>query len=184
MISQIRQDTGAVPLFAAGLDYFRVTIPRTSPVTPELREWATRLNRDLSQAQISALALAKDGYDVDLALLRRLGLSPSDARRELRQLRDLGLLRPRNSRDESSYRLAPGLPDSAVNGNGNGNHLAERILEALSTVDSASREELQTSTGASRSSVINALDVLMAGGEIEATAQPRSPNRRYRRVQP
>jgi hypothetical protein len=43
MISRIRQDTGAVPLFAAGLDYFRVTIPCTSPVTPELRDWAMRL---------------------------------------------------------------------------------------------------------------------------------------------
>jgi ATP-dependent DNA helicase RecG len=191
MISQIRRDTGAVPLFAAGLDYFRVTIPRTSPVTPELREWAKRLGPNLSQPQISALALAKVGYDVDLALLRRLGLSPSDARRELRQLRDLGLLRPRSSRDESSYRLAPGLPgpaasprDEPAQGSGNGNHIAERILEALSIADSASREELQTSTGASRSSVTNALDALMAAGEIAATAPPRSPNRRYRRVQP
>jgi predicted HTH transcriptional regulator len=111
MISQIRKDTGAVPLFAAGLDYFRVTIPRTSPVTPELRDWAKQLSgaRKLSQPQISALALAKLGNDVDLALLRRLGLSASEARRELRQLRDLDLLRPRNSRDESTYRLAPGL---------------------------------------------------------------------------
>lgn len=189
MISQIRQDTGAVPRFEAALDYFRVTIPRTSPVTPELRDWAARLGGDqLSQPQVSALALAKVGYDVDLALLRRLGLSPAGARHELSQLRDLGLLRPRNSRDESSYRLAPGLPEPVASpraqeasGNGNGNHLAERILGALSSVESASRDELQMATGASRSSVTNALDALIADGEVEATAPPRSPNRRYRR---
>jgi predicted HTH transcriptional regulator len=174
MISQIRKDTGAVPLFAAGLDYFRVTIPRTSPVTPELRDWAKQLSgaRKLSQPQISALALAKLGNDVDLALLRRLGLSASEARRELRQLRDLDLLRPRNSRDESTYRLAPGLPEPAASRQdqqapGNGNHLAERILAALSTLDSASRDELQTATSASRSSVTNALDALIADGEVE-----------------
>jgi ATP-dependent DNA helicase RecG len=191
MISRIRQDTRAVPLFAAGLDYFRVTIPRTSPVTPELRDWATRLGgaQKLSQPQVSALVLARVGNDVDLALLRRLGLNPSQARHQLRELRDLGLLRPRNSRGDGSYRLAPGLPEPAVNlrpgesaGNGNGNGLAERVLEVLADVDSASRDELQTATGASRSSVTNVLDALLASGAVEATAPPRSPNRRYRRV--
>jgi ATP-dependent DNA helicase RecG len=191
MISRIRQDTGAVPLFAAGLDYFRVTIPRTSPVTPELRDWATRLGgaQNLSQPQVSALVLARVGNDVDLALLRRLGLNPSEARHQLRQLRDLGLLRPRNSRDDGSYRLAPGLPEPAASlrpresaGNGNGNGLADRVLEVLTGVDSASRDELQTATGASRSSVTNVLDALLASGAVEATAPPRSPNRRYRRV--
>jgi len=189
MISRVRRDTGLVPLFAASLDYFRVTIPRTSAVTPELRAWAIRLSRgeDLSEAQISALALASAGNDVDIALLRRLGLGPSDARRQLGQLRYLGLLRPRKARDDGSYRLAPGLPGitagpKALPSPGSG--LPERILEKLGETDSASREELQQATGASRSSVINALDNLITSGAVEATAPPRSPNRRYRRTRP
>jgi ATP-dependent DNA helicase RecG len=186
MISQVRHDTGLVPLFAASLDDFRVTIPRMSLVTPELRALASRLSRgqDLSEAQISVLALASAGYDVDNALLRRMGLSPSDARRQLRQLHDLGLLQPRRARGDGSYRLASGLSeiaarDEALSSPGSG--LPERILEALGETDSASREELQAATGASRSSVINALDDLITSGAVEATAPSRSPNRRYRR---
>lgn len=187
MITQVRRDTGLVPLFAASLDDFRVTIPRTSLVTPELRAWARRLGRgeDLSQAQISALALASAGHAVDSTLLSRMGLGPSDARRQLGQLQDLGLLQPRRARDDGSYRLAPGLPQIAASDeplSSHGNGLAERILEALSGTDSASREELQAATGASRSSVINALDALLKSGAVEATAPSRSPNRRYRRT--
>lgn len=149
MISRVRRDTGLVPLFAANLDYFRVTIPRTSAVTPELRAWAIRLSRgeDLSEAQVSALALASAGNDVDVALLRRLGLGPSDARRQLGQLRDLGLLSPRKARDDGSCRLAPGLPaitagPKALSSPGGG--LPERILRALGEAGSASREERET----------------------------------------
>ncbi len=187
MISQVRRDTGLVPLFAASLDYFRVTIPRTSPVTPELRAWARRLSRgqDLSEPQISVLALATAGYDVDIALLRRMDLSPSDARRQLAQLRDLGILQPRKARDDGAYRLAPGLSGIAASDqalSSPGSSLAERILEALGGTGSASREELQEATGASSSSVINALDDLITSRAAEATAPPRSPNRRYRRT--
>ena len=187
MISQVRRDTGLVPLFAASLDEFRVTIPRTSLVTPELRAWARRLSRgqDLSEVQISVLALASAGYDVDIALLRRLGLGSSDGRRQLSQLRDLGLLQPRRARDDGSYRLAPGLSDIASRDgtlSSPGSGLPERILEALGETDSASREELQEATGAGRSSVTNALDDLITSGAVEATAPSRSPNRRYRRT--
>jgi ATP-dependent DNA helicase RecG len=187
MISQVRRDTGLVPLFAASLDDFRVTIPRTSLVTPELRAWARRLSRgqDLSQAQVSALALAAAGHSVDGTLLRRMGLGSSDARRQLSQLRDLGLLQSRRARDDGSYRLTPGLPQLAASDAlppSHGNGLANRILEALSETDSASREDLQAATGASRSSVINALDALISRGAVEATAPSRSPNRRYRRT--
>jgi ATP-dependent DNA helicase RecG len=187
IISQVRRDTGLVPLFAASLDEFRVTIPRTSLVTPELRAWVRRLShgQDLSETQISVLALASAGYDVDVALLRRLGLGPSDARRQLSQLRDRGLLQPRRARDDGSYRLIPGLSETAAEDeapSSPGNGLPERILEALGETDSASREELQEATGASRSSVTNALDRLITIGTVEATAPPRSPNRRYRRT--
>ena len=187
MINQVRRDTGLVPLFTASLDEFRVTIPRTPLVTPQVRAWARRISHDqeLSETQTSVLALASAGYGVDVAVLRRMGLDPSAARHQLSQLHDLGLLQPRRARDDGSYRLAPGLPaistdeGSAVS---NGDGLRQRILEALSGTDSASREELQEATGASRSSVINALDVLLDHGTVEATAPSRSPNRRYRRT--
>ncbi|HWF79716.1 MAG TPA: ATP-binding protein [Streptosporangiaceae bacterium] len=187
MIGQVRRDTGLVPLFAASLDDFRVTIPRTPLVTQELRAWVRRISRgrDLSDVQTSVLALANAGYDVDIALLRRMGLGSTNARRELGQLRDLGLLAPRRARDDGSYRLASGLSDSVARDEAvslPGSSLPERVLEALGEADSASREELQDATGASRSSVTNALDELIASGAVEATAPPRSPNRRYRRT--
>jgi ATP-dependent DNA helicase RecG len=188
MISQVRHDTGLVPFFGASLDYFRVTIPRTSPVTPRLRAWAAGLvgGQSLSEAQVSALALARGGYDVDAALLRRLGLDSSEARRQLGQLRDLDLLRPRKARDDGTYRLAPGLPEVAATPRPPvslaGFSLAERILGALGSAGSASREELQTATGGSRSAVTKALDALLTTGQIEATAPRNSPTRRYRRA--
>jgi ATP-dependent DNA helicase RecG len=184
MISQVRRDTGVVPLFGANLDFFRVTIPRASPVTAEFRDWAASASggRDLSPAQLSTLALAKEGYDVDAALMRRLGLSAADARRELGQLLDLGVLLPRKARDDGSYRLSPGLPKATTEpAPVPGNSLSGRILDALAETESATREELQRATDASRSGVIKALDELIANGLVEATAPPRSPNRRYRR---
>lgn len=184
MISQVRRDTGVVPLFDANLDLFRASIPRTSPVTPEFRDWAERVSggTELSLAQVSALALAKAGYDVDVALMRRLGLSAGDARSELGQMLDLGLLFPRKARGDGAYRLSPGVSSSAsraVPAPGNG--IADLILAALSEAEPATREELQQATGASRSGVTRALDDLIASGLVEPTAPPRSPNRAYRR---
>jgi ATP-dependent DNA helicase RecG len=184
MISQVRRDTGVVPLFSANLDFFRVTIPRTSPVTSEFREWAAQLSGGLklSQAQISALALAKAGYHVDAALMRRLGLNAAGARRELGQLVDLGFLLPRKARDDGSYRLSPGLPEASAGlESERGNSVGSRIFAVLNEAESLTREELQQATGASRSGVTRALDELIANGLVEATAPPRSPNRRYRR---
>ena len=186
MISQVRRDTGVVPLFNTNLDFFRVTIPRTSPVTPEFRDWAAWVSGspELSQAQISALALAKEGYNVDAALVHRLGLSAADARRELSQLLDLGLLLPRKARDDGSYRLSPSLLEAEAGPASElGNGVGSRILAALTKAESATREELQHATGASRSGVTRALDELITSGLVESTAPPRSPNRRYRRKQ-
>jgi ATP-dependent DNA helicase RecG len=184
MISQVRRDTGVVPVFTANLDFFRVTIPRSSPVTPEFRDWAARVSGglELSQVQMSALALAKEGYKVDVALLRRLGLSSAGARRELSQLVDAGFLASSKARDEGSYRLSPGLPEATASPEP-GNSVGARILAALSEAESATREELQRASGASRSGVTRALDELIANGLVEASAPPRSPNRRYRRKQ-
>ena len=187
MISQVWRDTGLVPLFAASLDEFRVTIPRTSLVTEEIRVWARRLShgQDLSEAQFAILALARAGHSVSVTLLHRMGLSPSDARRQLNQLQELGFLQPRRARADGSYRLAPGLAATSVGDVSEappGNGLTKRILEILSRTDSASREELQEATGSSRSSVINALETLISSGSVKATASSHSPNRRYRAV--
>lgn len=187
MIDQVRQDTGSVPLFTANLDQFRVVIPRGSPVTPEflgLLGQHTDTGR-LSDTQIAAIALAQSGYDIDRAVLRRLGLPPDKARRELADLVARGLLRPRKARDEGPYRLnielssgnqplaPPRLP---------GNGLGARIMAALHGVEDASREELQRATGTTRSRLTSVLQELTESGFIEATAPPHNPNRRYRAV--
>ncbi|SNQ46183.1 hypothetical protein FRACA_130007 [Frankia canadensis] len=149
---------------------------------------------------VGALALACHGRDVDEALLRRLGLDAAAARRQLHQLHELGLLRPRKARDDGTYRLAGGLPPVDLpplveTGAGKttataaglrttvpaAGSLTDRILHTLNTSDSASREELQAATGGARSSVTKILNKLIATGQVEATAPPNSPTRRYRR---
>lgn len=187
MIRQVRSDTGVVPLFTANLDIFRVTIPRAPLVTEEFRRWAAAVSggRELSPEQLSALAIAREGYDVDAAVMRRLGLSSAAAHGELGQMADLGVLRPRKAREAGTYRLSPDLPEaiaeSAPGPTGSG--IGRRILAALAETESATREELQQATSASRSGVTKALDELIASGLVEPTAPPRSRNRRYRRRQ-
>lgn len=185
MIDRVRDDTGIVPLFAANFDEFRVIIPRTSPVTPEFIRWATRVGgANLSRAQLATLALAREGYDVDLPLLLRLGLDSEQSRRELAELVRSGLLRSRKARDDGPYRLAPHLLDTtgadADPLTPLGVDLAAQVIAVLRDVSDASREELQKATGATRSTMINVLQQLVDEGVLEATAPTRSPNRRYR----
>jgi ATP-dependent DNA helicase RecG len=187
MIDRVREDTGVVPVFTANLDLFRVVIPRSSPVTPE---FLGALGRQvdagrLSSAQLATVALARSGYDVDQAVLRRLGLPSSAARKELADLVALGLLRSRKARDEGPYRLSADLdavsqqpPLPQLPGNGTGT----KIMAALREVEDASREELQHATGVPRSRLTSVLRELVDLGLVEATAPPRSPNRRYRAI--
>jgi ATP-dependent DNA helicase RecG len=188
MIDRVRQDTGVVPLFTANLDQFRVIIPRSSPVTPEFLAMLGRYvdTAALSGPQVAALAVARAGYDIDQAVLYRLGLPASAARKELAELVALGLLRPRKARDEGLYRLSADLDDGGGQPSAArqlpGNGLGAQVMAALREVDDASREELQQATGAARSRLTSVLQELVDLGFIEATAPPRSPNRRYRAV--
>jgi ATP-dependent DNA helicase RecG len=187
MIDRVLEDTGIVPIFTANLDQFRVVIPRSSLVTPEfLGALGQHVDAArLSDAQIAAIALARAGYDIDQGVLRRLGLSPSAARKQLADLVALGLLRSRKARDEGPYRLSADLdsgsqspPLPQLPGNG----LGIKIMAALREVEDASREELQQATGAARSRLTGVLQELVDLGFVEATAPPRSPNRRYRAI--
>jgi ATP-dependent DNA helicase RecG len=188
MISQVRHDTGVVPLFAASLDQFRVTIPRSSPVTAEFLAWAGQhLPGQLSAAQLAMIAIARTGHDVDLALLRRLAPDHSDPRAELADLIDHGVLQSRKARDDGPYRISPLLRNApapeAVPAPPEGD-LASRALTALGEVPSASREELQEVLGISRSRTIRLLQNLINTGRVTANDPPTSPNRRYQLVRP
>ena len=187
MIDRVRDDTGVVPIFTANLDQFRVIIPRSSPVTPEFLDTLGQhadISR-LSNVQVAAMALARSGYDIDQAVLRRLGLPPGAARKELADLVALGLLSSHKSRDQGPYRLSadlasgrqsPPLPKLPDNG------LGAKIMAALREVKDASREELQQVTGTARSRLTSALQELVDLGFVEATGAPHSPNRRYRAI--
>ena len=187
MIDRVREDTGVVPIFTANLDQFCVIIPRSSPVTPEFLD-ALGQHVDiarLSRVQVAAMALARSGYDIDPAVLRRLGLPPGAARRELADLVALGLLGSRKARDEGPYRLSADLaysPQSPPLPKLPGNGLGAKIMAALREVEDASREELQQATGTARSRLTSALQELIDLGFVEATAAPHSPNRRYRAI--
>lgn len=188
MISQVRHDTGVVPLFAASLDQFRVTIPRSSPVTAEFLSWAEQyLPESLSAAQLAMVAMARGGHDVDLALLRRLAPDNPDPKAELADLIDQGVLQPRKARDDGPFRIAsrlrtatsPGAPSKPPESD-----LASRVLAHLSEVPSASREELQEALGASRSRMTRLLQQLLNQGRVATNDPPTSPNRRYQLARP
>lgn len=186
MISKVRQDTGIVPLFAASLDQFRVTVPRTSPVTPAFQKWTRSVaGREMSATQTAALALARNGHDVDMALLCRLGLDRDQARDELSDLIDAGLLRSRKARDPGPYRLDPrlkkqdvrtALPELPASGP------AAQVAAALRNAGDTSRDELQQATGITRSRLTKVLQELIEQGHVEAIGAARSPRRKYRLV--
>jgi ATP-dependent DNA helicase RecG len=185
MISRVRRDTGVVPLFTASLDQFRVTVPRQSPVTPEFLAWAERQLPDrLSAPQLATVAIARAGHDVDLALLRRLAPEITDARAELEDLVEHGILQSRKARDDGGpYRITSQLkagpdvtaPDLAAPPE----DLASKVLSRLAEVPSASREELQEALGVSRSSMTRLLQDLIDQGLVATAGPPTSPNRRY-----
>jgi ATP-dependent DNA helicase RecG len=187
MIDRVRHDTGVVPIFTANLDQFRVAIPRSSPVTPEFLEALgqhTGITR-LSDTQVAALALAHSGYDVDRTLLRRLGLPPGQARKELADLVALGLLRSRKARDDGPYRLGVDLSSGSAAVSPSqlpGNGLGVAVMATLHEVVDASRDELQQATGATRSRLTNVLQELVDLGFVEATASSHNPRRRYRAI--
>jgi ATP-dependent DNA helicase RecG len=189
MISQVRHDTGAVPLFTATLDQFRVTIPRTSPVTPEFTAWARQyLPKHLSPAQLAVTAIARSGHDVDLALLRRLAPDLPDPRDALADLVNYGVLQSRKARDDGPYRITPQLRNTSVSGataaTAPEDSLASQAIERLAEVPSASREELQEALGISRAKANRLLQDLIKRGLVTTNDPPNSPNRRYRLTRP
>lgn len=118
MINRARQATGIVPLLDVDADRFRVVIPRSSPVNAGFLSSIGRRRAisKLSETQTTALALAYWGYDVDQAVLCRMGLSPSAARVELANLVTAGLLRPSRARGGGPYRLNVELKPAAIRG--------------------------------------------------------------------
>ncbi len=192
MIDQVRGNTGAVPVFDANLDQFQVIIPRVSPLSAKVRRWLDGfpLPTAMTTEQQVAVAMAAQGYDVDTTTLDRLGLDQVSARRQLGELVDAGLLRSRRARDRGPYRL--GVDPPAESGRSAGflgalvapewGELGAEILHVLEGSEAMSREEIQNTTGAGRSSVVNALAELLDAGAIAATAPPHSPNRRYQLI--
>lgn len=95
----------------------RLPVPRSLPVTPAFLAWAGRnLPGQLTATQLATVAIARAGYDIDLALLRRLASGLSDRKAELEELVQHGILQSRKARDDGPYRItaqlkeAPGIP--------------------------------------------------------------------------
>jgi ATP-dependent DNA helicase RecG len=190
MIRETKRNTGLVPVFGANLNEFRVTVPRTASLSPERQAWAAAVaqRRNLTPEQIFAMAMAREGYDIDASLFSRLGLSSPDARWQLHELMEIGVLHSRSAGDGGPYGLATGLPEAgSEDGEPVGpaavqpvSALAARVLQVLAGAGEATRAQLQEATGASRSGVIYALQQLVASGAVEAQGPPRSPRRSYR----
>jgi ATP-dependent DNA helicase RecG len=183
VLREMRRADSAPPEFHNRITRFLVVLPRHALLTPDTISWIEGLGADgLSTTQRMALAQMRGGRAITNQTMRNLGVEARRATVELADLVARGLAVRIGERRYARYVLAatdsghggrdataPADPDTA-------------LLQALSSEASMSRRDLEGATGLGPTVVLRALDRLMAGGRVEATAPAKSPLRRYRRA--
>lgn len=204
MLARLRRANLTLPTFDSRLSRFTVTFPKHTLLTEETLRWIQGLDQPgLSQAQISALALMKEGRQVSNGTLRQLGLDSRDATHALADLVARGLAYRSGGRRYAEYLLLdqighePALFDDVLenltqSGDTEGTLEVERRrrydrsaeVEALfqggRTLTAA---EVGRLTGLGAAMTSRYLSRLVQDGRLHATAPPRSPNRAYRLAQ-
>lgn len=172
--------------------------------TQDTVRWIERLGQpDLSQAQISALALMREGRQVSNGTLRQLGLDSRDATHALADLVSRGLAYRVGGRRYAEYLLieqasggpalfddfgdqAPtsaALPAASAAGEGTRRRRYDRTAEIEGLfADGATLTAAQVGkmTGLGAAMTNRYLTRLVGKGRLEPTAPSRSPNRAYR----
>jgi ATP-dependent DNA helicase RecG len=204
MLARLRRANLTLPTFDSRPSRFTVTFPKHTLLTPETLRWIEGLNQPgLSQAQVSALALMREGRQVSNGTLRQLGLDSRDATHALTDLVNRGLAYRAGGRRYAEYILLEDVPEEPglFDGLLDSDHLPTRAItvpvpdrklrqrydrsqeiDALfddgSTLTAARVAEI---TGLRPAMTNRYLMRLVSSGRLEATAPPRSPRRAYRR---
>lgn len=106
MLARLRRANLTLPTFDPTLSGFKVTFPKHTLLTTETLHWIEDIGEPgLSQAQISALALMREGRRVSNSLLRQLGLDGRDATAALSDLVARGLAYKIGGRRYAEYLL-------------------------------------------------------------------------------
>ena len=201
MLARLRRANLTLPSFDSRLSRFTVTFPKHTLLTQDTLRWIAGLGQQgLSQGQVSALALMKEGRQVSNGTLRQLGLHRRDATQALADLVARGLAYRVGGRRYAEYLLLQNLPDEPG--------LFDEVFVAspVTTPDPAGRmntprlrydrsaevaalfadgrtltaTEVGTSTGLGPAMTNRYLKGLVESGQLEPTAPPRSPHRAYR----
>lgn len=195
MLATLRRAGLTTPVFTDRIAGFSVTFPKHSLLDADTVSWLEGLAPEVTEAQRMALALMREGRAVTNASLRQLGLDSRDATSALTGLVDKRLARTWGGRRYAKYglntaRVPEGaravLPpaeqptlwtvDARV-------PKEERLRQTRAVLQAASRplaaSEIAVQLGVGERSVLTYLTDLIAAGEVEPTAPPRSTLRRY-----
>ncbi len=167
------------PDFDGNLTRVQVTVPHHALMTPEVLEWISSLGQEgLSQHQTQALALLHAGRPVRNQTLQNWGAHPSDATRALGDLVHRGLVLRTGGRRGAQYLLNPGY--EAPHRRRARTDRQEVVLTALEGEGELTSHAIAELLDVSYVTAVNELNALIDQGLVEATAPPRSRNRRYR----
>ena len=201
MLARLRRANLTLPTFDSRLSRFTVTFPKHTLLTPETLGWIERLNQPgLSQAQVSALALMREGRQVSNGTLRQLGLDSRDATQALADLVARGLAYRVGGRRYAEYLLndeaagEPGLFDDVVPDDAETHPVPPRdepsaprrydrtaeVIGLFADGATLTAAEVRAATGLGSAMTNRYLSRLIASERLEPTAPPRSPHRAYR----
>ncbi len=176
------------PSFRSSITSFVVTMARSELLNPEVREWIAGLRAHLpTPAHKIALAMLREGYLTN-EMLRQWGVDRIAAGQVLKDLVNQGLAIKEGGRRYAQYVLDPAVSHKSAEPSLFGDLFDEVPLptvgEALRSKGEATAGELAELTGLSRTAVLNHLRPLTETGSVLAVGAARSPNRRYRWVEP
>ncbi|MDQ7904751.1 ATP-binding protein [Phytohabitans sp. ZYX-F-186] len=181
MLREMRRAGSAPPEFHNRITRFKVVFPRHALLTAETMAWIEGLGATgLTATQQMALAQLHEGRAITNQSMRNLGLDGRRATVELADLVGRGLAARIGERRHARYVLVPSAGRALAEASQGDREGA--VLAALSGRGEMSRRDIELATGLGQITVLRALESLIAVGKVEATAPPRSPLRRYRRI--
>ncbi len=199
MLATLRRAGLTTPVFTDRIGSFSVTFPKHSLLDSATVAWLQSLGTGLTDAQCMALALMREGRTVTNASLRQLGLDSREATTALTDLVERQLARSWGGRRYAQYALHPAVstssdvrrpqdtptpvepPQSSVLGARipRNERLRQTRALLLAATRPLSASEIAVHLGVGERSVLTYLTELIALGEVEPTAPPRSTLRRY-----
>lgn len=202
MLARLRRANMTLPSFDDRLSRFTVTFPKHALLTPETLDWIESLDQSgLSRAQISALALMREGRHVSNGTLRQLGLDSREATQALGDLVTRGLVSRVGGHRYAQYVLDDGSGEDLGERDDVAGHPAATTppqpstspapsprrrdrsaeIEALFSDDrTLTAAQVREQTGLGAAMTRRYLSRLVAEGRLQTTAGLRSPHRAYR----